>query len=148
MSNQFVTVLTGTERLQSPPDRPSSSYTGDTCQYEINGAQKSLYTKRWQKDFRSTEAVKQLSSHLFLFRSTPRYLHSTNKEDKAKSASKGMLFSNYWKYSWLFNFFSTIKNMTAASRKSLANYSYFLLFQLHKLNAWHEKVTYLEGLSN
>lgn len=46
MSSQFVTVLTGDERLQSPPDRPSSSYTGDTCQYEINGAQKSLYTKR------------------------------------------------------------------------------------------------------
>lgn len=48
-----------------------------------------------EMDFRNTEAVKQQSSPLFLFRGTPRYLHSTNTEDKAKSASKDMLFSNY-----------------------------------------------------
>lgn len=46
-------------------------------------------------DFRNTEAVNQLSSPLFPFRSTPRYLQSTNTEDKAKSTGKDMLFSNY-----------------------------------------------------
>lgn len=57
---------------------------------------KNPYIQRGGKmDFRNTEAVRQLSSPLFLFRSTPRYLHSTNTEDKAKSASKDMLFSNY-----------------------------------------------------
>lgn len=68
---------------------------------------KNPYIQRGDKmDFRNMEAVKQLSSPLFLSSGTPRCLHITNTEDKAKSASKDMLFSNYWKYSCIFIFFS------------------------------------------
>lgn len=63
---------------------------------------KNPYILRCDKmDTRSTEPLKEQSSPLFLFRSTPRYLHSTNTDDKPKSPAKVMLFSKYWIYSWL-----------------------------------------------
>lgn len=46
-------------------------------------------------DIRSREPLKELPSPLFLFRSTPRYLHSTNTDNKPKSATKLMLFSKH-----------------------------------------------------
>jgi len=57
---------------------------------------KNAYIVRCDKmDIRSTESLKEQPSPLFLFRSTPSYLHSTNTDDKPKSSTKVMLFSKY-----------------------------------------------------